>query len=187
MGQYFDIREQIDHQKILEYRATHDNLTGLPNRVLLLDRIERAITKAVRHKIVGGLIFIDMDNFKKINDDLGHDVGDTLLITVAKKLKEAVREEDTVSRIGGDEFIVLTDSIGITKEDARKNIEVVAKKIKDALNSIEYIDGHKNISTPSIGVTLFNDDSVEVKDIIKQADTAMYVAKKHGKNCIEFF
>ncbi len=187
LGQYFDIREQIDHQKILEYRATHDNLTGLPNRVLLLDRIERAITKAVRHKIVGGLIFIDMDNFKKINDDLGHDVGDTLLITVAKKLKEAVREEDTVSRIGGDEFIVLTDSIGITKEDARKNIEVVAKKIKDALNSIEYIDGHKNISTPSIGVTLFNDDSVEVKDIIKQADTAMYVAKKHGKNCIEFF
>ena len=72
-------------------------------------------------------------------------------------------------------------------ENARKNIEVVAKKIKDALNSIEYIDGHKNISTPSIGVTLFNDDSVEVKDIIKQADTAMYVAKKHGKNCIEFF
>lgn len=187
LGQYFDIREQKDQQKVLEYRATHDNLTGLPNRVLLLDRIERAITKSLRHKLIGGLIFIDMDNFKKINDDLGHDVGDTLLITVAKKLKEVVREEDTVSRIGGDEFIVLVDSIGVIKEDARKNIEIIAKKIKDALNSIEYIDGHKNISTPSIGVTLFSDDSVDVKDIIKQADTAMYVAKKHGKNCIEFF
>ena len=187
LGQYFDIREQKDQQKVLEYQATHDNLTGLPNRVLLLDRIERALTKVVRHKIIGGLIFIDMDNFKKINDDLGHDVGDTLLVTVAKKLKEAVRDEDTVSRIGGDEFIVLADSIGTTKDEARKNIEVVAKKIKDALNSIEYIDGHKNISTPSIGVTLFSDDFIDVKDIIKQADTAMYNAKKQGKNCIEFF
>lgn len=187
LGQYIDISEQKDQQKVLEYQATHDNLTALPNRLLLLDRIERAITKVIRHNIIGGLIFIDLDNFKNINDTLGHSVGDTLLITVAKKLREVVRDEDTISRIGGDEFVILADNIGSNNYDARKNIEILAKKIKDSLNSIDFIDGFKNISTPSIGVTLFSDDSVSVKDIIKQADTAMYAAKKQGKNTIEYF
>jgi diguanylate cyclase (GGDEF)-like protein len=182
-----DISEQKDKEKILEYQATHDNLTGLPNRLLLTDRIERAITKTVRHNIFGGLIFIDLDNFKEVNDTLGHDVGDILLITVAKKLKECVREEDTVSRIGGDEFIVLLDNLGNNIADARRNINFLAQKIKDALNSITHIQGHVNVSTPSIGITLFSDSSVSVQDIIKQADTAMYSAKKQGKNTIEFF
>ena len=187
LAQYMDISEQKDKEKILEYQATHDNLTGLPNRLLLTDRIERAITKTVRHNIFGGLIFIDLDNFKEVNDTLGHDVGDILLITVAKKLKECVREEDTVSRIGGDEFIVLLDNIGNNIADARRNINFLAEKIKDALNSITHIQGHVNVSTPSIGITLFSDSSVSVQDIIKQADTAMYSAKKQGKNTIEFF
>ncbi len=187
LAQYMDISEQKDKEKILEYQATHDNLTGLPNRLLLTDRIERAITKTVRHNIFGGLIFIDLDNFKEVNDTLGHDVGDILLITVAKKLKECVREEDTVSRIGGDEFIVLLDNLGNNIADARRNINFLAQKIKDALNSITHIQGHVNVSTPSIGITLFSDSSVSVQDIIKQADTAMYSAKKQGKNTIEFF
>ena len=187
LGQYIDIGEQKDKEKVLEYQATHDNLTGLPNRLLLLDRIEHAITKVVRHKIVGGLIFIDLDNFKEVNDTLGHDVGDALLIMVAKKIKEVVRDEDTIARIGGDEFIVLIDNIGNNKDVAKTNISNLAIKIKDALNSITTIEGHINVSTPSIGITLFNDSSVSVKDIIKQADTAMYVAKKQGKNSIEFF
>jgi diguanylate cyclase (GGDEF)-like protein/PAS domain S-box-containing protein len=187
IAQYTDISEQKDRQQVLEYQATHDNLTGLPNRLLLLDRIEHAITKVVRHKIVGGIIFIDLDNFKEVNDTLGHDIGDALLVTVAKKLKEVVRDEDTVSRIGGDEFIILADNIGTTNNEARINIDVLAKKIQEVLNDIKYINGYKNISTPSIGITLFNDASVSVKDIIKQADTAMYVAKKQGKNAIEFF
>lgn len=187
LAQYMDISEQKDKEKILEYQATHDNLTGLPNRLLLTDRIERAITKTVRHNIFGGLIFIDLDNFKEVNDTLGHDIGDVLLITVAKKLKECVREEDTVSRIGGDEFIVLLDNIGNNIADARRNINFLAQKIKDALNSITHIQGHVNVSTPSIGITLFSDSSVSVQDIIKQADTAMYSAKKQGKNTIEFF
>ncbi len=185
LAQYMDISEQKDKEKILEYQATHDNLTGL--RLLLTDRIERAITKTVRHNIFGGLIFIDLDNFKEVNDTLGHDVGDILLITVAKKLKECVREEDTVSRIGGDEFIVLLDNLGNNIADARRNIHFLAQKIKDALNSITHIQGHVNVSTPSIGITLFSDSSVSVQDIIKQADTAMYSAKKQGKNTIEFF
>ena len=187
LGQYIDIGEQKDKEKVLEYQATHDNLTGLPNRLLLLDRIERAITKVVRHKIVGGLIFIDLDNFKEVNDTLGHDIGDSLLIMVAKKIKEVIREEDTIARIGGDEFIVLLDNVGNNKSDAKININILAEKIKDTLNAITHIEGNINVSTPSIGITLFSDSSVSVKDIIKQADTAMYVAKKQGKNAIEFF
>ena len=187
LAHYMDISEQKDKEKILEYQATHDNLTGLPNRLLLTDRIERAITKTVRHNIFGGLIFIDLDNFKEVNDTLGHNVGDILLITVAKKLKECVREEDTVSRIGGDEFIVLLDNIGNNIADARRNINFLAEKIKEALNSITHLQGHVNVSTPSIGITLFSDSSASVQDIIKQADTAMYSAKKQGKNTIEFF
>lgn len=187
LAQYMDISEHKDKEKILEYQATHDNLTGLPNRLLLIDRIEHAITKTVRHKIFGGLIFIDLDNFKEVNDTLGHDTGDILLITVAKKIKDCLRDEDTVSRIGGDEFIVLIDNIGNNSTDARNNITYLAEKIKDALNSITHINGHINVSTPSIGITLFNDASVGVQDIIKQADTAMYSAKKQGKNAIEFF
>ena len=187
LGQYIDIGEQKDKEKVLEYQATHDNLTGLPNRLLLLDRIERAITKVVRHKIVGGLIFIDLDNFKEVNDTLGHDIGDSLLIMVAKKIKEVIRDEDTIARIGGDEFIVLLDNVGNNKSDAKININNLAEKIKDTLNAITHIEGHKNVSTPSIGITLFSDSSVSVKDIIKQADKAMYVAKKQGKNSIEFF
>lgn len=187
LGQYIDIGEQKDKEKVLEYQATHDNLTGLPNRLLLLDRIEHAITKVVRHKIVGGLIFIDLDNFKEVNDTLGHDIGDALLIMVAKKIKEVIRDEDTIARIGGDEFIVLLDNVGNNKIDARVNINILAQKIKEELNSITHIEGHINVSTPSIGITLFSDSSVSVKDIIKQADTAMYVAKKQGKNAIEFF
>jgi len=187
LGQYIDISDQIDRQKVLEYQATHDNLTGLPNRLLLLDRVEHAITKATRHNIVGGLIFIDLDNFKEVNDTLGHEVGDNLLIMVAKKIKKTIREEDTIARIGGDEFIVLADCIANNKDDAKDNMMILASKIKDALNSIDKIDGYKNISTPSLGVTLFSDSSIPAKDIIKQADTAMYEAKKQGKNAIEFF
>lgn len=187
LGQYIDISEQIDKQKVLEYQATHDNLTGLPNRLLLLDRIEHAITKTIRHQIIGGLIFIDLDNFKQINDTLGHDIGDKLLIMVAQKLKACIRQEDTIARIGGDEFIVLVDCIGSRTQEAKENLSSLANKIKDSLNSISHIDGHKNISTPSIGITLFKDSSVNAQDIIKQADTAMYVAKKQGKNSIEFF
>lgn len=187
LGQYMDIGEQKDREKVLEYQATHDNLTGLPNRLLLLDRIERAITKVVRHQIVGGLIFIDLDNFKEVNDTLGHDIGDSLLVIVAKTIGEVIRDEDTIARIGGDEFIILLDNIGNDKDVAKTNILNLAEKVKEALNAITHIEGHINISTPSIGITLFNDSSVSVKDIIKQADTAMYIAKKQGKNAIEFF
>jgi len=187
ISQYIDITEQKSKQKVLEYQATHDALTGLPNRLLLLDRITQSLTKVARHALVGGLVFIDLDNFKTINDTLGHEVGDQLLIEVALILRKTIREEDTVARIGGDEFIVLADCIGNDASEAKVNMLTFVNKIKNALNSITEISGHKNISTPSIGVTLFSDASIGVNEIIKQADTAMYNAKKAGKNSIEFF
>lgn len=187
IAQYIDISEQKSKQKVLEYQATHDSLTGLPNRLLLLDRITQSLAKVARHAVVGGLVFIDLDNFKTINDTLGHEVGDQLLIEVALILRKTIREEDTVARIGGDEFIVLADCIGNDADEAKKNMVIFVNKIKNALNSITEISGHENISTPSIGVTLFSDVSIGVNEIIKQADTAMYNAKKSGKNAIEFF
>ena len=187
IAQYIDISEQKEKQKLLEYQATHDNLTSLPNRLLLLDRIKQCLIKIDRHGVVGGLVFIDLDNFKIMNDTLGHEIGDKLLIKVASKLIQTVREEDTVARIGGDEFLILSDNIGKNMEEANTNMLVFANKIKDSLNAIDEVSGHKNISTPSIGVTLFSDSNIEASEIIKQADTAMYYAKKQGKNCIEFF
>jgi len=187
IAQYVDVSEQKEKQKILEYQATHDSLTRLPNRLLLLDRMKQSLVKVARHEVIGALVFIDLDNFKIINDTLGHEVGDQLLIEVALKLMQTVREEDTVARIGGDEFVVLADSMGNNSEEATVNMKIFANKIKNSLNSITEIAGHKNISTPSIGVTLFDDSTMEAAQIIKQADTAMYNAKKQGKNCIEFF
>ncbi|PHO18536.1 diguanylate cyclase [Malaciobacter molluscorum LMG 25693] len=187
LSQYNDISEQKLKQQYLEYQATHDSLTTLPNRLLLLDRIEHVLSKVARYKTYAGIIFIDLDNFKTINDTMGHETGDILLKAVSKKLQETVRSEDTISRIGGDEFIVLADSLGLDKASARNNIQILASKIKGALNDIKTINGYKNISTPSIGITLFNDNTFNVKELIKQADNAMYMAKRAGKNTISFF
>ncbi|RXJ98834.1 diguanylate cyclase [Arcobacter sp. CECT 8986] len=187
LSQYNDISEQKLKQQYLEYQATHDNLTTLPNRLLLLDRIEHTLSKVERYKTYAGIIFIDLDNFKAINDTMGHETGDILLKKVAKKLQETVRNEDTISRIGGDEFIVLADTLGLDKASAKNNVQILASKIKGALNDIKTINGHENISTPSIGITLFNDNTFSVKELIKQADTAMYMAKRAGKNTISFF
>ncbi len=185
--QYNDISEQKLRQQYLEYQAMHDSLTALPNRTLLFDRIEHSINKVTRHKTYGALIFIDLDNFKTINDTLGHETGDILLREVAKKLQDTVRKEDTIGRIGGDEFIILSDFIGEDEISARNNTQIFASKIKDSLNSIKIINGYENISTPSIGITLFNNSVFSVKELIKQADTAMYISKRAGKNQISFF
>ncbi|WP_419777544.1 diguanylate cyclase domain-containing protein [Malaciobacter marinus] len=187
LSQYNDISEQKLKQQYLEYQATHDSLTALPNRMLLFDRIEHSINKVSRYKNYGALIFIDLDNFKTINDTLGHETGDVLLKEVSKKLQETVRKEDTLARIGGDEFIVLADFIGSDKASARNNIQILASKIKGSLNDIKIINGYENISTPSIGITLFHDSTFSVQELIKQADTAMYMSKRLGKNRISFF
>ncbi|RXJ87237.1 diguanylate cyclase domain-containing protein [Arcobacter sp. CECT 8985] len=187
LSQYNDISEQKLKQQYLEYQATHDNLTTLPNRLLLIDRMEHTLSKVSRYKTYAGVIFIDLDNFKTVNDTMGHETGDVLLRMVSKKLQETVRDEDTIARIGGDEFIVLADSLGLDKASARNSAQILASKIKGALNDIKTINGFDNISTPSIGITLFNDDTFSVKELIKQSDAAMYMAKRSGKNAICFF
>lgn len=187
IAQYTDLTQEKRIQEELEYKATHDVLTGLPNRLLLFDRINQALLKVTRHNVFGGLLFIDLDNFKAMNDTLGHDIGDQLLIEVSLKLKQTIREEDTIARIGGDEFIILVGNIGIDKKESIANLTIFSNKIKDSLNSIKTVAGHKNMSTPSIGVTLFGEEKMDVNEIIKQADLAMYEAKKAGKNSIKFF
>jgi len=187
LAQYLDIRKEKEKEKALEFIASHDNLTKLPNRFLLLDRLHQAILKVNRNKNYGAVLFVDLDNFKKTNDTMGHETGDKLLVLISKKLKESLRQEDTVARIGGDEFIVLAQNIAVNEEYAKEHALALANKINQALNQIKKIDEYTNIVTPSIGITLFNDNSFNAKDLIKQADQAMYKAKSLGKNTSAFF
>ncbi len=187
LAQYLDISKEKEKEKALEFIATHDNLTRLPNRFLLMDRLKQALLKASRIKNYACILFIDLDNFKKTNDTMGHEIGDKLLILVANTLKRTLRKEDTVARIGGDEFIILAQNLSIDQKEAKAYAKMLANKIKDALNEIKTIDQHVNIVTPSIGITLFNNNERKANEIIKQADKAMYKAKNSGKNTCAFY
>lgn len=172
---------QIISQK-LAHLAQHDVLTNLPNRVLLNDRIAQAVEQAKRHGTVGAIIFVDLDKFKNINDSLGHDMGDKLLQSVAQRLCTCVRASDTVSRIGGDEFVILLASTQHADDAA-----VTADKIVAALAAPHLIDEHELLMTTSMGISLFPDDGTTPDVLLKHADTAMYEAKQGGRNNYRFF
>nr|WP_307726413.1 diguanylate cyclase [Trichlorobacter sp.] len=180
-GIIVDISELKQIEAQIQHLASYDNLTNLPNRALFSDRIERALLSAQRHSSKLALFFIDLDQFKPINDELGHDVGDWLLQVAAQRMTESVRESDTVARIGGDEFAVLLQSIA-TLQDARN----VAEKIRTALNRpfITPAGVTLNISC-SIGVALYPEDGNNQRDLLHAADEAMYRAKKGGGNAVE--
>ena len=166
----------------MSHLAQHDYLTGLPNRMLLNDRLTQAIVYAKRHGTQLAILFLDLDNFKHINDSLGHPIGDKLLESVAKRLVGQVRQSDTVSRQGGDEFVILL------LEDAHaENATIAAEKIVQSLARPHYIDKHELYITTSIGVSLFPSDGSDAESLIKNADTAMYHAKKKGRNNYQFF
>lgn len=167
--------------------AFYDPLTRLPNRRLLLDRLQQALAASARKKGVGALLFIDLDHFKTLNDTLGHDVGDLLLQQVAGRLVNCVREEDTVARLGGDEFVVVLSDIGRSVEEAAYRTEAVAEKILEMLNMTYYLGGHEYIGSPSIGVALFDDPLTGSDELMKRADIAMYQSKKAGRNTVRFF
>jgi len=167
--------------------AFYDALTKLPNRRLLLDRLQQALAASGRNHRAGALLFIDLDDFKGLNDTLGHDVGDLLLIQVARRLVECVREGDTVSRLGGDEFVVMLEDLGGSLEEAVLQAEVVGEKIIAALNRPYDLNGNEQRSTPSIGITLFNSAHDSIDDLLKRADLAMYQAKEAGRNTLRFF
>lgn len=173
---FTDIAERKRHQEKMEHHAYHDALTDLPNRMLLNDRLTVALSHAHRNKKTFAVMFLDLDNFKIINDTLGHDIGDQLLQEVAKRLKNCVREDDTVSRHGGDEFVLALPNIN--NEGACK----VAQKIIDTLPKPVEISGHKLCITTSIGISMYPSDGGNPETLVKNADIAMYRAKEQGKN-----
>ena len=166
----------------ITHTAEHDFLTGLPNRMLLNDRIGQAIAVAQRHQNKVAVLFMDLDGFKHINDSLGHPIGDKLLQSVAKRLVACVRGSDTVSRQGGDEFVALLSEVH-QPEDAA----IAAGKMLQAVAEVHSIDEHELHVTTSIGVSIYPDDGLDAETLIKNADTAMYQAKEHGRQCYRFF
>ncbi|MDP1595830.1 MAG: EAL domain-containing protein [Methylotenera sp.] len=167
--------------------AFYDPLTRLPNRRLLLDRLQQALASSTRSGQRGALLFLDLDHFKTLNDSLGHDIGDLLLQQVASRLRNCVREGDTVARLGGDEFVVLLEDLSEQSIDAATQTEVIAQKILTALNQPYQLGTHEYHSTPSVGATLFNDHDAELEIILKQADIAMYQSKTEGRNTLRFY
>jgi diguanylate cyclase (GGDEF)-like protein/PAS domain S-box-containing protein len=167
--------------------AFYDALTGLPNRRLLLEQLKRALHTNTRHHRHGALLFIDLDNFKTLNDTLGHDVGDLLLQQVGQRLTACVREADTVARLGGDEFVLILEDLETDRQAAALQADSVGKKILDTLNEPYDLAGREHHSSPSMGITLFDASSASVDDLLKQADLAMYQAKAAGRNTVRFF
>ena len=171
----------------IERLAFHDVLTGLPNRRLLLDRLAMAITSTVRAGKHGALLFIDLDNFKDLNDTLGHDRGDELLQQVAQRLQSALRSADTVARLGGDEFVLMLEGLHADMSLAASEAEGIARKILGLLNQPYLLAGREHNSSPSIGVALFGQADDTVDELLKRADLAMYRAKIEGRNTLRFF
>lgn len=182
-----DITQRKAAEKEIQYLAFYDPLTKLPNRQLLMDRLTRAIAASARNKQHGALLFIDLDNFKILNDTLGHDIGDLLLQQVAQRLSACIRETDSVARLGGDEFVVMLENLGEHPLDAAGQVESVAMKILKTLNQPYRLGDYDHHSTPSIGITLFNNLQQGIDELLKRADIAMYRAKEEGKNTIRFF
>lgn len=167
-------REEL--QRELEHRATHDALTDLPNRALFMDRLEHATERAIRERAVIAVLFLDLDGFKDVNDALGHAAGDGLLSQVAERFRWCVRSADTVSRIGGDEFVILLESV----ESAEQVVEV-AGRISESLSAPFVLEGGEASVSASIGVALDGvQPQLEAEDLVKEADHAMYQAKEAG-------
>jgi diguanylate cyclase (GGDEF)-like protein len=171
----------------LQSLSTTDPLTRLPNRRLLLERLQKAMVSRMRTGQAGALLFIDIDNFKTLNDTLGHDKGDLMLQQVAHRLVSCVRESDTIARIGGDEFVVMLEHLSKIPLEAAAQTEAVGEKIRETLSRPYQMGSHEYHSSSSIGATLFIRDSQTVEELLKQTDIAMYQAKKAGRNTVRFF
>ncbi len=171
----------------VKHLAFYDPLTRLPNRRLLLERLQQAFVSSARSRKICALLFIDLDNFKMLNDTLGHDVGDLLLQQVGHRLEACVREKDTVARIGGDEFVVILEELCAEPIEAATQTESVGVKILNSLNLPYRLGKHEYRNTPSIGATLFSAHEQRADELFKQADIAMYQAKNAGRNTLRFF
>ncbi len=181
------ITEHKKYEEEIHNLAFYDALTKLPNRRLFLDRFRVALTASGRLNKFGAVLFIDLDRFKLLNDTLGHDYGDLLLIEVAARIKSCVREMDTVARLGGDEFVVLIEGVSDDQEEAAHKVGLVAEKIRESLAHPYHLNGHEHQSSPSIGVSLYHDNEETVDELLQHADMAMYQAKEAGRNAVRFF
>jgi diguanylate cyclase (GGDEF)-like protein/PAS domain S-box-containing protein len=176
-----DISEKVEAKRQLEYLATHDSLTNLPNRLLFKDRLNHALTISRRTEKQGAIFFVDLDNFKSINDVFSHTVGDELLILLAKRIQICLRESDTVARIGGDEFAILLEDID------QFNVDLVAQKVLKSVSEPARIKEATITITTSIGISLFPQDGDTIPILMKNADLAMYQVKETSKNAFKFF
>jgi diguanylate cyclase (GGDEF)-like protein/PAS domain S-box-containing protein len=187
VGSFIDITERKQAEDQIHNLAFYDPLSQLPNRRLLFDRLQQAVATSVRNQTGGALLFIDLDNFKTLNDTKGHGIGDLLLIEVAKRLQGCVREGDTLSRFGGDEFVLLLEGLSEERAQAAVQTRGVGEKVLEALNQPYILDGNEFHSSSSMGITLFINYKEKLDELLKQADTAMYEAKKSGRNTLRFF
>jgi diguanylate cyclase (GGDEF)-like protein/PAS domain S-box-containing protein len=182
-----DISSRKKTEQEIHQLAFYDPLTGLPNRRLLLDRLHQALAASARNSRHGALLFLDLDNFKVVNDTQGHVMGDKLLIEVASRLQTCVREGDSVARLGGDEFVVVLEDLSSEADEAAAQSELVAEKIQSELKRPYLFENYKCLSTVSIGISLFFEHRESTEDLLQHADVAMYQAKVSGRNAIRFF
>ncbi|WP_049750230.1 putative bifunctional diguanylate cyclase/phosphodiesterase [Thiobacillus denitrificans] len=184
-----DVTERKEVEAQIRSLAYFDSLTGLPNRRLLLDRLNQARLSSERTREYGALMILDLDRFKTLNDTQGHDVGDRLLIDVARRLTASVRQNDTVCRLGGDEFVVVLEGFGSDEDQAVTQAEAIAEKVRAALNQPYSLSGNGSRfhSTTSVGLTLFCGHDATADMLLKQADVALYQAKDAGRNLVRFF
>ncbi|UCM99424.1 diguanylate cyclase [Sulfurimonas sp. SWIR-19] len=182
IAQFYDISDLRNAQEEAQYQANHDFLTGLMNRKALLQRLHEENAKAIRHNFIHAFLFIDLDNFKQVNDTYGHHVGDELLIQVSHRLRSILREEDILARISGDEFTIILVNIADNKEAAKEYAQKKCQAIIKALSATFVIEGNEVHIGASIGIKIFPDEKHNIEDIMNDADKAMYVAKKNGKN-----
>jgi diguanylate cyclase (GGDEF)-like protein/PAS domain S-box-containing protein len=187
VGSHSDITERKAAEEKIQYLAFYDLLTGLPNRQLLLDRFQQTFASSARSGREGAVLLIDLDNFKDINDTLGHDIGDSLLQQTAQRLKSCVREGDTVARLVGDEFVVVLENLSEQPIEAATQTEAISEKILAALSKPYHLAKYEYQGTASIGATLINGHQQTAEELLKQADIAMYQAKKAGRNTLRFF
>lgn len=183
-----DVTERKQAYFQIRQLAYYDTMTGLPNRLLLHEKLAEHLANTIRTKTTGALLFIDLDNFKTLNDTHGHDVGDALLIEVAKRIKQSVRRIDTVSRLGGDEFVVVLDNLSRDANLAGQQAENICEKILAAFKKPFNLKHYQHYTTPSIGVVMFDfEQPSHVEELLRRADMAMYQAKEAGRNGFRFF
>jgi diguanylate cyclase (GGDEF)-like protein/PAS domain S-box-containing protein len=187
VGSHIDISERKVAEEKIQTLAFYDHLTGLPNRRLLLDRLQQALASSGRNSRLGAMLLIDLDNFKSLNDTLGHDIGDLLLQQVTQRLGSCIREGDTLARLGGDEFVVILLDLSEQPIEAAAQTESVSEKILDVLRQSYQLNKHVYHCTASIGATLFNGTQQSMDELMKQADIAMYQSKKADRNTMRFF